>query len=125
MPGGHMPTLRQWLTLVATSLSLALPTPARAQGRGRGQTVNLPEGPGKEFVQSLCASCHSLSNVTNDGYTRQEWQYVISTMVELPREHASAVLDYLAEHYPEKPKPPAVLIDGSATATFKEWTLPT
>jgi virginiamycin B lyase len=120
-----MSTHRRSLPGVVASLTLALAVCAHAQAAGRGQLINLPDGPGKEIVQTLCSSCHSLSNITNDGYTRDEWQYLVSTMVDLPTEQAPVVLDYLAAHFPEKPKPPAVLIAGNTTVAFKEWTLPT
>src|SRR5919108_4314635 len=34
------------------------------QAGGRGQAVMLPDGPGKEMVQGMCASCHNLNTVT-------------------------------------------------------------
>lgn len=120
-----MSTHRGSLAGVVTSLTLALAVQAHAQTARPGQPVNLPDGAGKEIVQTLCASCHSLSNITNNGYTRDEWKYLVSTMVDLPQEQAPVVLDYLAAHFPEKPKPPAVLIPGSTTVAFKEWALPT
>ena len=118
-----MHTHRGALAIVAVALAALPPAGAKAQGRGR--QVTLPDGPGKEVVQTVCSTCHSLSNVTNDGYTRDEWKYLVSTMVDLTRDQASVVLDYLAAHFPEKPKPRAVIIPGSATVVFKEWTLPT
>lgn len=104
-----------WLTLSAVSA---------AQGR-RGTAVTLPEGAGRDVVQGVCSACHSLSTVVNDGYSREEWPRVFGTMVELPKAQAELVANYLAEHFPEKPKPPAVLIGGPANVSFKEWSLPT
>ena len=51
--------------------------PLAGQGRGRGGTpVNLPEGPAKESIQTLCSNCHSLNNIVNSGgYTREGWQH--------------------------------------------------
>src|SRR5438105_14619393 len=59
-----------------------LPTQAHAQGRGRAP-VNLPEGPGKDIVQTVCAQCHGLGTIANDGYSRAEWPKIFGTMVEL------------------------------------------
>ena len=39
------------------------------------------------------------------------------TMVDLPKDQSDAVADYLARNFPEKPKPPAVLLPGTAKAT--------
>lgn len=120
-----MLTHRRWLAVVVVQLGLAAPAAVCAQGGGRGRQVTLPDGPGKDIVQTVCSTCHSLSNITNDGYTRDEWKYLTSTMVDLTRDQASVVLDYLAAHFPEKPKPHAVIIPGSVTIAFREWTLPT
>ena len=113
-----------WRSLIAVSISAVLPATASTQGR-RNAPMTLPDGPGKEIVQSVCAQCHSLSVVTNDGYTRQEWPRIFGTMVDLPKDQADLVADYLAAHFPEKAKPPAVLIAGPATVSFKEWAVPT
>jgi virginiamycin B lyase len=95
-----------------------------AQGR-RGAPVQLPDGPAKQLVETTCSRCHSLSLIANDGYTRQEWPRVFGTMVDLPADQTTIVADYLAQHFPEKPKPPAVVIPGSVKVAFKEWPLPT
>ena len=67
------------LSLVVAPLYAALPSVASAQ-RGGGAPVNLPDGPGKEIVQTVCARCHSLGLIVNDGYTRQEWPQIFGTM---------------------------------------------
>ena len=33
----------------------------------------LPDGPGKELVETICSACHSLANVTTQQKTREEW----------------------------------------------------
>src|SRR5512133_217094 len=99
-----------------------------AQGRGGrgGPPVNLPDGPGKEHVQSFCANCHSLNMILNSGgYTKDGWRALTSTMVALPPDVSDAVTTYLAKNFPEQPRPPAVLLDGPAKVTFKEWAVPT
>jgi virginiamycin B lyase len=121
---GRMPDRRILLASISICACVGVSAPSLAQGR-RGTPVTLPDGPGKDIVASTCARCHALSVVTNDGYTRQEWPRVFGTMVDLPRDRAELVADYLAIHFPEKPKPPAVLISGGETVAFKEWPLPT
>ena len=61
------------LSLVVAPLCATHASTALAQ-RGGGAAVNLPDGPGKEIVQTVCARCHGLGLIVNDGYTRQEWQ---------------------------------------------------
>src|SRR6266536_2900003 len=105
--------------------AVSLQGQAPAQGRGRGAPVALPEGPGKEIVQTACTKCHALNLIVNDGYSREEWPKVFNTMVDLPKDQADLLTDYLAKNFPEKPKPPAVVIPGSVKVSFKEWPLPT
>ena len=42
----------------------------------------------------------------------------------VPREQAAVLADYLAESFPVKPRPAAVLIPGRATAWIREWVVP-
>jgi len=63
----------------------------------------LPEGKGKEVVETMCVSCHGLDTVTQRRKTREEWQIVVDEMVSngaplLPRE-VEIVVQYLAEHF--------------------------
>jgi virginiamycin B lyase len=111
-------------SLLAGALCAVCAAAASPQRR-RGALVNLPDGPGRDVVQGVCSGCHSLSLVVNDGYTRDEWPRVFGTMVDLPSGQAELVASYLAEHFPEKPKPAAVLIPGPEKVSFKEWSLPT
>ena len=41
----------------------------------------LPEGNGKNIVQSACAECHSLDLITRGGHDRDEWQVVLDQMM--------------------------------------------
>jgi len=115
-----------WAVLVLALVVSIVPLRSQVPAQGRGnQPANLPNGPGKEIVQTTCTKCHALNLIVNDGYSRAEWPMVFNTMVDLPKEQADLLADYLAKNFPEKPKPPAVVISGTATASFKEWSLPT
>ena len=120
-------TLR-WPLLVVTlfsSMVVGAALPAGGQGRGRSASP-LPDGAGKDAVQTTCSTCHAASLVINSGgYTRQGWEDLFSTMVALPKSQATLIADYLAKNFPEQPRPAAVVIPGSATVSFKEWTAPT
>ena len=90
----------------------------------------LPDGPGKQIVQTVCTSCHDLARVTNAGYSLATWQNVIHMMVNvgapLTDEQYNTVTTYLAAHFPEKPLPMAVVLpDKDIALDFKEWKLPT
>ena len=99
--------------------------PARSQGRGRGPAPVLPDGPGKEMVQTTCTKCHATNLIVNSGgYTREGWVSLFSTMVAVPKTESDPIADYLAKNFPEQPRPPAVLIPGPVTVSIKEWTVP-
>jgi virginiamycin B lyase len=87
--------------------------------------VDLPEGEGKALVETHCASCHTLDAITRAGNTRDGWTSLFTSMVELPTEETGVVADYLAKYFPDTPKPPAVVIPGSASITIREWLVPT
>lgn len=114
------------IVILFCSMGVFVALPAGGQGRGRRAAAPLPEGPGKDAVQARCATCHDVSLVINSGgYTRKGWEDLFGTMVALPKNQAALVADYLAKNFPEQPRPPAVVIPGSAKVSFKEWTVPT
>jgi virginiamycin B lyase len=95
-------------------------------GQGRGQAIALPDGPGKEAVQSRCTKCHALGLIASSGgYTRQGWEELFSTMVVLPNDEKAQVADYLAKNFPEQPRPSPAVIPGPVNISIKEWSVPT
>jgi virginiamycin B lyase len=122
-----MPT-KSLLTLAVASLCTFVVSvaPVHTQGRGRGQAFVLPDGPGKEIVQAQCTKCHALGLIANSGgFTRQGWEELVGTMVQLPNDQKAPVAEYLAKSFPEQPRPPAVVIPGPVSVTIKEWNVPT
>ncbi len=112
------------MSLVFALSALGGAAPLAAQGPQRGATV-LPEGDGKQVVETVCAGCHALNLVTNStGYSRDGWAQLIGSMVALPADQAARVVEYLAVHFPERPAPAAVLLSGPATVTIREWVVP-
>jgi len=95
---------------------------------GQQKLVNLPDGPGKEQVQSLCSGCHGLNRVMNSGYPQAYWNTAIRMMlnfgVPIPPDQINLVTDYLAKHRPEKPKPDANIINGPVKVAIREWQVP-
>ncbi|HEX9147301.1 MAG TPA: cytochrome C [Candidatus Binatia bacterium] len=89
----------------------------------------LPEGNGKKAVQTYCVQCHDLAQVTRAGYNEQGWRNSIYMMINvgasLPASEVESVTQYLTKNFPEKPKPKAVIIPGSAKIAIKEWIVPT
>jgi virginiamycin B lyase len=110
--------------MAAVVLGSVFSTGAGAQGRG--QQVTLPDGPGKEMIQATCTKCHGLNLITTSwGNDKAGWEALFGTMVALPKDQANTISTYLAAHFPTKPAPEAVLIEGPARVTFKEWQAPT
>ncbi|MBV8564582.1 MAG: hypothetical protein JO273_03900 [Methylobacteriaceae bacterium] len=107
-------------SLIAALLCAAAPT--------FGET-KLPDGPGRQEVETACGGCHELSRIANAGYSAQDWRTVVHMMLnvgaKLPDNELSTVVDYLAAHFPEKPRPQGAAIQGPAQVTFSEWAVPT
>ena len=68
------------MTLSAATVWSLVPLAAEAQSGASG----LPEGAGKELVESVCTACHQTNQITrSSGYTREGWRELTSTMVDL------------------------------------------
>ena len=67
--------------------------------------IALPDGAGKELVQSRCTACHDLERVTAAKRDKREWDGVVTNMLgrfglDAPDE-AKAISAYLQAHYAE------------------------
>ncbi|HYZ62307.1 MAG TPA: hypothetical protein VE650_07615, partial [Acetobacteraceae bacterium] len=111
-------SLRSIVRIAAVSL---LAGPALAQ--------SLPEGPGKEIVQSACIGCHETSRILASGYNARDWDNVVHMMLNagapVQPDQVAQLEAYLVKNFPEKPKPAAPLLPGPATVAFHEWEVPT
>jgi virginiamycin B lyase len=87
------------------------------------------EGAGKALVDSVCNACHLLSQRVGGGYTPQGWDTVLRMMtnngLNLTAEQVALAKSHLVQTYPEKPKAPAVLVDGPNKVTMQAWQVPT
>src|SRR5262249_10969855 len=114
-----MPDTSPVSLMVAVLLCVALP--AWSQD-------SLPEGNGKQAVQTYCVQCHDLNTVTRAGYHQEGWRNNIHMMINvgatLPQDEIEPVIQYLAKHFPERPKPNAVVIPGSVQVAIKQWVGP-
>src|SRR5215467_13556190 len=106
--------------LVGTAAA-ALAVPAVSQ--------QLPNGNGKQVVESVCSSCHELTRVTTAGHSHDEWDTIVHNMImmgaTLKPEQVSLVTNYLASSFPPKARTAAPTITGNVQASFKEIPLPT
>ncbi|WP_234269935.1 virginiamycin B lyase family protein [Billgrantia ethanolica] len=88
----------------------------------------LPEGEGRETFEAVCAACHGVNLIErSSGYTHEEWDFLISTMIELSDAPArqDEILGYLAEHFPPSDNRAATPADGPLSVQFEEWKVPT
>lgn len=110
-------------SLLCSSLLIANTVTAQPPGRA----VELPDGPGKELVQTACSTCHGVNMITGAaGYaTAEEWRRVFSTMIELPDAQADTIATYLAAHFPADPSRRPNLIAGDVSIEITEWQVPT
>ncbi len=113
---------------LATAASTLILGSGLAWAQPPGQVGELPEGQGRELVQTVCFGCHTAFNIIigSAGYDSPEsWRTVFDTMVHLPDAQANTIATYLAEHYPPRPGRAPVLIDGQTEIEITEWQAPT
>lgn len=69
---------------------------------------NLPNGNGREVVEMVCSGCHDLSPITDAGFSREDWETVVKSMIDMGAtikpEQISVIANYLAANFPPKPK---------------------
>jgi virginiamycin B lyase len=93
-------------------------TPGRVAGNELDSELpppKLPEGEGKAIVEAKCNQCHYLHRLTQERWTRANWEQKIKWMRErihergandLTDQEQKVVVDYLAKNFSDKtPKP--------------------
>jgi hypothetical protein len=108
--------MRAVIAVAATLASVA----AFAQAPADGDTAKL--------VAARCTQCHELARVTGAGYSATDWHNVLDMMrnvgATFSDAEAATLVAYLAEHYPERARPAAVMVQGPARVEIAEWTVP-
>lgn len=109
------------LTVLLAGVFLFMIGPVTARGQ------QLPEGEGKQLVQNLCTACHETNLITrSSGYSREDWQELIQSMVNLSGNSAGeTITKYLATHFPAGTQLKPNLVRGETSITFREWKVPT
>ena len=66
----------------------------------------LPAGKGKDTVEMVCTQCHGLSNITNNRFSKADWQAMVEQMIangaSLTDTEKETVVEYLAQNFPDK-----------------------
>src|SRR3954471_12012715 len=104
------------LPFVLVIMLLAAPA-AQAQYTAK----DWPDGPSKARFVSTCDGCHDINRV-RVGYTPEGWLTVVQMMqnfhASVPPEEWGAMTDYLIKNFPERKRPPAVLLEGPVKANI-------
>jgi len=113
----------------------------------RGAPPSLPEGEGKQIVQTKCVACHDAQRTVRARASRERWEEIILNMrayaqgstlaKDLTDQEAKVLLDYVAANFSGsragsgRPKPdpnsrlPRTLLQGEATKYISvEYELP-
>ena len=121
----HLMNTARWFIMVVVAFcvaGIAGSRQASGQARGRGAALTLPDGAGKDAVQTQCTKCHALGLIANSGgFTKQDWDQLIGTMVSLPPAQKSEIAEYLAKNFPEQPRPKPVVLPGDVKVNIREW----
>jgi competence protein ComEA len=74
-----------------------------------GQGQPLPDGPGKEATQKICANCHELEKSFSLKQDREGWQRTVDKMVALGAkgtdEEFNTIVEYLVKNFPAEEVP--------------------
>lgn len=100
--------MRSTGAVLAIWLLTTLVTPAAVASAG--QDSPLPEGRGRDILQSACTTCHSLERIVAKRLDKESWQTVIDTMKDEGARMAAGdeptLLSYLVDNFGPSSAPP-------------------
>ena len=71
------------------------------------QEAQLPDGPGKQILQTACTSCHGLDGVVRLHLDKAGWEGVVASMVsngaQVDQKDFPVLIDYLAKNFGNAP----------------------
>jgi competence protein ComEA len=69
---------------------------------------SLPDGPGRELVQTICSECHEPTKVVGQHKTKVEWQAKVTEMLQedqdVTQQEREIIINYLAVSFPSVAK---------------------
>jgi cytochrome c5 len=87
------------------------------------QDPPLPDGPGKQILQSACGSCHGLDGVVRLKLDKEGWEGVIASMVSngatVDGKDMPVLLDYLVKNFGKTPPAQTAQGGGNDAAAKK------
>jgi competence protein ComEA len=67
---------------------------------------SLPDGPGKELVETICSECHEATRVIGQQRTKADWLLKVTEMLQEDQDvtqlERDTIINYLAAHFPKK-----------------------
>jgi len=109
---------------LAAIATFAIAVPAHAQYTAK----EWPEGAMKQRFTDTCGICHDINRI-RVGYTPEGWLTVVRMMqnfdTPVPANEWGAMLEYLIKNFPERARPPAVIVDGPVKVNIRLWDVPT
>ncbi len=89
-------------TIVKRAKLAAILTPLLLAPAASAQD-NLPPGPGKELLTSVCTVCHNLQRVTEKKLSKDEWDDVVDKMAargaRASDEEFDTIVNYLVKNF--------------------------
>lgn len=77
--------------------------PASAPSASAAKAVKLPEGIGKELVETSCKDCHGLGTITEARFKQEEWRAEVDDMIakgaKVRDDQFDIIVRYLAAHF--------------------------
>lgn len=96
MTGDRSARRGAWLGLLGVILMGGMAGEAWSQ-------AELPDGEGKEVVETACTACHGLAHFTGSRFSREDWEYVVNDMIGwgalITDQEVTVIVDYLTEHF--------------------------
>jgi virginiamycin B lyase len=109
--------------VLAVSVSALIPLAAQT-----APAPQMPDGPGKQLVETVCTQCHNLNQIRNSsGYTKEHWAELISNMADLngSPQQRDQIVNYLATNFPPNQKRAPKPVAGDLKINVQAWKVPT
>jgi virginiamycin B lyase len=120
--------IREVLLFIAVLVTVLTVCSQSISSRPTTQRIELPEGPGKQVVQSACGTCHEFGQFSRLNFEREDWDVAVKTMVvggaSLKKAEIPVAIDYLTKNFKGE-HVPGVAVGGKVQASVTEWAVPT
>lgn len=85
---------------------------------GTASAQDLPDGPGKDLVQTICTECHDTARIVAQRKTKAEWTAKVTEMLQEEQDVTEAereiIINYLASHFAKADMPGKVNVNKAS-----------